>query len=174
MDYKISYTTKQDLIKLNDFLQEKFSNRNKRYIHISAESYFNFADPIIGDSSLDQWKNISFSIKEDDALRGYIRYSIDRECNYVSNILIFSLWEKPHPSFLRSVLKTVQIIFDEFKVEKICFTTTGQEQKRIYDTFIKRYGGRYVGYREKHCKLADGNLYDSHMWEVKRSEFKGV
>jgi len=72
----------------------------------------------------------------------------------------------------RDLINVVANIFEKFAFRKLLFSVVvGNPIERSYDRLIQRYGGRIVGTYKDHCKLMDGNYYDSKLYEIFKEDY---
>ncbi len=97
---------------------------------------------------------------------GFIGYSVDRAANVVFDLNIINFTDDKI-TFSKDVMQAIDDIFCKFNFNKIEFNVyIGNPAEKMYDKFINKCGGRIVGTYTKHCKLADGRLYDLKMYEL--------
>lgn len=139
---------------------------NKKYWYYNSYSYFS---PISIDENT--WDKMQFaSVNSDGEVIGYLSYSIDRECRFVSGPSIINFTN--NPVFGIDVMQMVKDIFEKYNFQKIdFFVIIGNPIERQYDRLIRKYGGRIVGIHKRHVMLPDGKLYDEKMYEILREDY---
>lgn len=97
---------------------------------------------------------------------GYIEYGINRRTNNVDGLAAIN-FDDYLKTFGIDLGDVVIDIFEKYKFNKINFSViVGNPIEKSYDKLIEKYGGRVVGYFEKHVKLIDGNYYDEKHYEI--------
>lgn len=113
------------------------------------------------------WEGHHFVSIHNDKIIGYISYGIDRIQELAYNFAIYLFNEKYCYTFTKDVLTVVDDIFSKFGFRKLNFSCAiGNKPEIEYDRFVKRVGGRIVGYREKEVRLIDGQYYDLKLYEI--------
>ncbi len=144
---------------------------------------------IIGNSKYKYWINQSYldyrlemydtewecqyrvSILENKIL-GLFKAFIKRPEHFISNLSIASFGKNNGIILIKDLLIFIDNIFMEYKFSKINFyMLKGNPAEKIYKKFIKRYGGRKVGYLKNDIKLIDGIFYDNIIYEIMREDY---
>lgn len=112
------------------------------------------------------------SLDNDGNLIGFISYFYNDTTRSASQFGIIN-FGKPSAIFARDVLQVIGDIFFKFKLDRIefwCFEDN--PATRGYRQFIKRFGGKEVGHLRRVCRLMDGELHDSVIFEILREDLK--
>lgn len=114
----------------------------------------------------DTWNRHQFvSLYDNDEICGYIEYSINRRTNNVYDLAAINF--EGLKTFGIDLGDVVVDIFEKYKFNKLNFSViVGNPIEKSYDKLIEKYGGRVVGYFEKHVKLIDGKYYDEKHYEI--------
>ena len=113
------------------------------------------------------------SVASNKKLVGYIDYDIDRKVGTVYNFSIINFMPKFRVVFARDVMQAVDDIFNKYNLHAIQFACRdGNPAKKIYDKFISKYGGRYIGYFNYSWVGLDGKIRSSHYYEISFLDYK--
>lgn len=126
--------------------------------------------PQIADNCYDRRDFVS--LDNDGNLIGFISYFYNDTTRSASQFGIIN-FGKPSTIFARDVLQVIGDIFFKFKLDRIefwCFEDN--PATRGYRQFIKRFGGKEVGHLRRVCRLMDGELHDSVIFEILREDLK--
>lgn len=139
---------------------------NEKYWYYNSNSYFFLSS--IDDNT---WDRMQFaSVSSAGEVIGYLGYTIDRQCRYVSGLAIINFTD--NPVFGIDVMHMVKDIFEKYQFRKINFSVIlGNPIEKKYDKIAKKYGGRIVGTYKDHVMLPDGKLYDEKIYEVLREDY---
>lgn len=102
---------------------------------------------------------------------GFIKYSIDVDCNLALALQIIS-FDKGKLLFVEDVLEAIHKIFTEYNMNSIIFTCIPDNP--VYANYIKfnNYcNGKVSGYYKDYCKLMDGKLYDEVVFQIMREDY---
>ena len=118
--------------------------------------------------SKEDWQNVQLvSINSDDEVVAYINYSINRQTNNIESFGIMNFTNDNLMTFGKDLHQVVDDMFCKFHFNKLSFfVAIGNPIQRYYRKFVKKYGGRIVGYKEKDVKLIDNLLYDIELYEI--------
>ena len=109
---------------------------------------------------------------KDNHVIGYISYSFSESSSSAYNFGIIS-FEPSNPIFGRDVLQVMSDIFFKFHLNRVEFRFYSDNPASIgYRYFIKRFGGREVGYLTNVSRLADNELHNVTIFEILRSNLK--
>jgi hypothetical protein len=110
---------------------------------------------------------------------GYMAYSIDRRANAAHSLAIIRFRNRFNGEYIEKSLtfqkdlrQFLTDIFDKYKFRKLSFCVfVGNPHERMYDRYIKKFGGRIVGTAKKDTMLMDGSFYDSKQYEIFREDY---
>ena len=114
------------------------------------------------------------SVDEDDNIVGYIGYNYNND-NRSANNFGLCAFKNYNQTFFDDVIVAIYELFYKFKLDRVeflCFD--GNPAVRGYRSFIKRYGGREVARLRRVCRLMDGELHDSFIFEVLVEDLKVI
>ena len=103
---------------------------------------------------------------------GFISYFYNDVTRSASQFGIINFGESS-AIFAQDVLQVIADIFFKFKLDRIefwCFEDN--PATKGYRRFIKRFGGREVGHLRRVCRLMDGMLHDSVIFEILQEDLK--
>ena len=116
------------------------------------------------------------SVDNDDNIIGYISYNVDYNAMSVNNLGIINFKKNDRRNsviFIHDVCKTIYDLFNVYHMNRLEWWCIADNPAiNGYRSFIKRYGGREVGYYRQIAKLRDGRLHDSVTFEIMAAEFK--
>lgn len=144
-------------------LQELFANIafNEKYKYLYLVPYRDKYKAI--DST---WSTHEFVSILNGKIFGYIRYSIDRDSGVAYGLQVVNFAE-PNVIFSKDLNQCLHDVFDKFQFRKLKFCCLiGNPAEKMYDKYIKKYGGRIVGIQKENDKLIDGNYYDLKTYEI--------
>lgn len=119
----------------------------------------------------DNWGQHEFVSLVGNEVIGYIKYDINQRSNNITNMRIINFSDNKI-AFSKDVLKVIKDIFFKYKYNKINFGVfIGNPAEKIYNKFIKKYGGKVIGTYKEETKLLDGNFYDLKVYEVFKWEY---
>lgn len=150
-------------------LQEKFADIafDEKFMFLFGSSYRDQFE-----CSKSSWTRHEFVSIYDNKVIGYLKYSIDRDANgaYAMQIVNFSYKDNIH--FSKDLKQFLTNIFDKFQFRKLDFCCyVGNPIEKMYDKYIKKYGGRVVGIKKEEDKLLDGNYYDLKLYEISLKDY---
>jgi RimJ/RimL family protein N-acetyltransferase len=149
-------------------LQELFMNTwyDEKYKYYHSQ----YADLYQANNS--NWDDHHFVSKDNSGnIIGFISYTIDRQCNFVSNIGAVNFSDNKI-TFGKDLMTAIAGMFDKFNFNKINFgVTVGNPIERSYDRLVQKYGGRVLGIYKDNRRLIDNQLYDSKVYEIMRSDY---
>lgn len=111
------------------------------------------------------------SVDKNNNVIGYICYAINYLSKSCFNFGIIS-FNKNNITFGKDVYKTIYDIFNKYNFNRIewnCFEDN--PAIRGYRNFIKKCGGREVGYLKQTNVLMDQKLHDSILFEIMKEDF---
>ncbi len=123
--------------------------------------------------SNDTWDSIDFvSIDENDDVLGFISASISRGNEKISSIAAINFANKGNYTFSKDMYKFLIDIFEKYNFRKIEFSVVvGNPVEKMFDKYVKKFGGSITGYKKKSVKLQDNLFYDTKFYEVFKPEF---
>ncbi|MDA3856231.1 MAG: GNAT family protein [Candidatus Woesearchaeota archaeon] len=120
-----------------------------------------------------EWSKMDRISKIDDRVIGYITVNIDRNSMRGDCFAFLSITERLNPILVSDTLKLIDDLFNHYGINKIEFNCSAKNPAlKGYRTFIKRYGGREIGYGREVFKLMNGQYVDEVLFEVLSSEWK--
>lgn len=161
---KIAYPYKDKLQEAyNKVLHEDF------YKFFNNGSYWSYDISVQNDS----WKYLEFvSIDSNNNIVGYLRADIQRPENHVLGLAVLNFSNKCNLCFSKDLRQFLINLFEVYNFYKIQFcVTVGNPIEKMYDKYIKKYGGEIVGYFKKDVMLRDGKLYDKKFYEIFKENF---
>jgi hypothetical protein len=144
-----------------------YNDKFKFYIN---SSFWNYDFNMGGDSN---WNAIEYvSVDDKDNIIGFMGANIDRDVNKVGSLRLINFKNKCNVTFAKDLYRFLNELFTVHKFIKIEFTVVvGNPIEKMYDKYCLKYGGRIVGTYKDFTKLTDGNLYDTKLYEIFRTEF---
>lgn len=125
--------------------------------------------------SEDSWDTHQFVSVYSGRVIGYIGYDINRRTNNIDNLNAIHFDddnESNNTFFGVTLMNVIKNIFEVFHFNKLNFSVLiGNPVEKSYDRLIEEFGGRIVGYREKHCKLYDGTYCDEKLYEITSEQY---
>ena len=113
------------------------------------------------------WATHEFVSVKDGNVVGYLKYSIDRDSNTAYKMAAVNFSHKGIPCFSKDFMQFLIDIFEKFRFRKLKFCCyVGNPIEKMYDKYIKKYGGRIVGIEKEESKLIDGLYYDLKLYEI--------
>lgn len=162
-----------------DQLRELFLETwyREEYKYYNIDVYYDLYKPTITEEEGD-YRSREFVSVYNNRIIGYIEYSINRISNIVTNVCIirFSHCQKNQLAemmqFSRDVMQVVDDIFMKFNHEKINFyCIKDNPARKMYEKFISKNGGTYVGTQRKNQKLMDNKYYDDCLYEILKEDY---
>jgi hypothetical protein len=112
------------------------------------------------------------SIDKNDNVLGLFRAEINRVTDKISSLVIVSFCDKCNITFSKDLYQFLQDLFEKYNFRKIEFSVViGNPIEKMYDKYIKKYGGRIVGIKKQSSKLQDGKYYDVKLYEIFRDKY---
>lgn len=114
------------------------------------------------------------SVDKDNNVIGYITYSINHLSKSCFNFGLIS-FDRGNITLIRDTYQVVDDIFNKYNFNRIewnCFADNPAING--YRNFIKRCGGREVGYLKQTNVLMDQKLHDSVLFELMKEEYKPI
>ena len=110
--------------------------------------------------------------EKDHHVIGYISYSFNEVSRSAFNFGIIS-FEKCNLTFAKDLLQVISDIFFKFHLDRMEFWCIADNPAvKGYRSFIKRFGGREVGYLRRSTRLMDGKFHDTLIFEILREDLK--
>ena len=114
------------------------------------------------------------SIDDEDNIVGYIGYNYNNDSRSASNFGLCSFYNF-NQTFFNDAIIAIYELFYKFRLDRMEFCAfSGNPAIGGYRSFIKRYGGREVCRLRKTCRLMDGLLHDTIMFEVLIEDLKVI
>lgn len=114
------------------------------------------------------------SIDDEDNIVGYIGYNYNNDSRSASNFGLCSFYDF-NQTFFNDAIIAIYELFYKFRLDRMEFCAfSGNPAIGGYRSFIKRYGGREVCRLRKTCRLMDGMLHDTIMFEVLIEDLKVI
>ena len=108
------------------------------------------------------------SIDKNNDILGYIGYSYNNDNRSANNFGLCAFTET-NRVFFDDVILCVYEIFYKYHLNRVEFTAfEGNPAIKGYRAFLKRYGGKEAGRLRDTCRLMDGCLHDSYIFECLR------
>lgn len=161
------------MLKLALVYKDKLLKEYQNIIYDDHFKYYNCSSyweiPKIDEST---WNNIQLvSVDKNDNVIGYLTANIDRECNYINGLGIAS-FNGLNITFSKDLYQFLIDLFLKYGFNKISFKVVlGNPAEKMYDKYIKKYGGRIIRVRLRHNRLQDGNFYDEKLYEIFKDDF---
>ena len=141
---------------------------DEKYKYWNAGAHYDKFE--VEDTTYNKHQFVSVNSKTDQVI-GYIGYDVDRVSQVVSCFNIINFTDNKF-IFGKDVMQAVDDIFRMFKFYKIEFNVVvGNPAEKIYDKFIKLYGGKVVGIFHSRIVLIDGKRYDMKYYELTRNNY---
>lgn len=112
------------------------------------------------------------SLDNDDKILGYISYQVDQAARSCSNLGIISVKRRTF-TFAQDCYQAVEDIFLKYHYNRLEFSGfVGNPTLKNYEAFVKKVGGKEIGYKTECVRLIDGKLYDEKLFEILAKDFK--
>lgn len=112
-----------------------------------------------------------FASVKNDCVIGYLAYQIDRRANSTDGLCAIN-FKKKSVTFSKDFLRFLKDIFEKYRFRKLSFGVfIGNPAEKMYDRYIRKFGGRIVGISRENSMLEDGKFYDYKMYEIFRSDY---
>lgn len=147
-----------------------YDDKYKFYHSSSYHEVFSLPESKDGDWNCRQF----VSLDSNGNVLGYMDYGIDREYELAYNFGAINFFDNiaAKATFGKDLIQVIDDIFCKFNMRKMEFwVICGNPVERSYDRLIKKYGGKIVGIRTKHCKLMDNRFYDDKCYELFREDY---
>lgn len=106
------------------------------------------------------------SVDQDNNIVGYIGYNYNNDARSAAQFGLCSFSDY-NQTFFNDVIIAIYEIFYKFGLNRIEFCAfSGNPAVKGYRAFLKRYGGREVCRLRNTCRLMDGQLHDTIIFEV--------
>lgn len=107
-----------------------------------------------------------------EKLIGYISYNVDYMSMSADNFGFIS-FEKGNVTLVNDVFSHIKDLFYNHHFNRVAWYCYADNPAiRGYRNFIKKFGGKEVGYLRQSTKLLDGKLHDSVIFEILQSDLK--
>lgn len=162
------------MLKLAYTYQDKLNQAYNSIIFQNKYKYYNCDNfwYYTKEASKDSWNNIEFvSVDKNDNVIGYLGAGILRSADKVSNLAIMNFYDI-NATFSRDLYQFLNDLFTKFNFRKIeFFVVIGNPAEKMYDKYIKKYGGRITGIKRESTKLQDNKYYDIKEYEIFREDY---
>lgn len=114
------------------------------------------------------------SVNKNNEVLGYVTYGINHLSKSCFNFGVIS-FDKGNINFIKDVYQIINNIFNLYHFNRIewnCFADN--PAIKGYRNFIKKCGGREVGYLKATNVLMDQKLHDSVLFELMKEDFKPI
>jgi hypothetical protein len=112
------------------------------------------------------------SVDSKGQLLGYFCAEVHRAANYIINFQAVNFSKTLHPVFSRDLATFVDDIFCKFNFNKLCISVTiGNPAEKMYDKYVRKYGGRIAAYYTDDCLTVNGEIRDVKIYEIRRGEY---
>jgi hypothetical protein len=117
------------------------------------------------------WNKHEFVSLVDGKVVGYLSYSINQRTNSADGMCAINFGSK-NPTFSKDFMQFLKNIFEKYHFRKLSFGVyIGNPAEKMYDRYIKKFGGHIVGVEKESNMLIDGNFYDYKMYEIFRTDY---
>lgn len=150
---------------LRDRMLDALMKDKNKYYFTNGYHEYDFA------VSKNSWNDLEMVSIKDGQILGYMGAYIRRQSNHISSLYIINLGEFNY-TFSKDLRTFICDLFENYNFNKINFTVViGNPIEKMYDKYVKQYGGRIVGYRKNEVKLIDGKLYDDKIYEITKEDY---
>lgn len=149
----------------------------KKYMEAACDDYFkfyfstsyrNFKLNICDD---DWWTIQAVSIDKNNNVIGFMTADASQDSRVVKCLGIMNFTKSPNLVFAKDLLMFLRDLRDRYGAIKFEFSAfVGSDAEKMYQKFIEKHGGRVVGTFKNSSRLADGEYYDSRVFEIMRDE----
>lgn len=149
-------------------LQARFADAflDMRNIFYFGNGYMNTYKPDDG-----TWNKHEFVSVKGGKVIGYLAYRIDRRTNTAENLAAINFGGK-NLAFSRDFRQFLKDIFEKFRFRKLVFGVyVGNPAEKMYDRYIRKFGGRIIGTERAATMLLDGKFYDYKQYEIFREDY---
>lgn len=120
----------------------------------------------------DETERVFVSVNSKGKLMGYIGYSIDPCTNGVLGLHIIRFPEGDKLVFGRDILQCIDDMFVRFGYNRLEWgVVVGNPAQQMYEKYLSKFGGRYVGYKTQAATDETGRLCDFAMYEILRKDY---
>ncbi len=117
------------------------------------------------------WGLHEFVSVNGESILGYIAYSVNRRTNSVSSLCAINFGSKSI-TFSKDFMQALKDIFEKYHFRKLNFGVhVGNPAEKMYDRYIRKFGGRVVGTYEADTMLSDGKYYDYKVYEIFQTDY---
>ena len=114
------------------------------------------------------------SVDKDDRIVGYIGYNYNNDNRSATNFGLCN-FEAYNQTFFNDAIIAVYELFYKFHLDRIEFCCFSENPAlKGYRSFIKRYGGREAAHLHRTCRLMDGRLHDTYIFEIMIEDLKVI
>ena len=114
----------------------------------------------------------SFAYIEDDEIKGYFAYSMDRSSKSIHHFGLMSFGGHSI-KFMNEVIAHIEWLLNEKIVDRVeFFAYEDNPVMRSYKRMVKRFGGKQVGKLTNVSRLYDGKLHSSIIFEILREDYE--
>lgn len=117
------------------------------------------------------WNKHEFVSVKNNKVIGYLSYNIDRRTNSANSLVAINFGER-NLTFSRDFRQFLSDIFEKYGFRKLTFGVfIGNPAEKMYDRYIRKFGGRIVGINKEAGLLIDGKFYDYKEYEIFRNDY---
>lgn len=120
------------------------------------------------------WNKLQMvSVDDKGNIKGYLKASFHQDIRAAVGLQVINLGTPLNRTFSKDFNTFIDNLFFMYGMNKINFAVLiGNPAEKMYDKFIKKYGGCVVGIHKDDNILLDGTLCDSKSYEIMRREYK--
>ena len=117
------------------------------------------------------WNKHEFVSLGNGKVMGYLSYNINQRTNSADGMCAIN-FEGKNPTFSKDFMQFLKNIFEKYHFRKLSFGVyIGNPAEKMYDRYIKKFGGHIVGVEKESNMLTDGNFYDYKMYEMFHDDY---
>lgn len=160
LDFAVKYKDELNRLWINTINNDKY-----KYFHNSSYEDFEI------NLSNDTWSSLQIVSVKNGKVIGYFKARIDRDTRNITYLAIMNFYDVNY-IFAKDFRTFLIDLFDKYKYNKVSFSVVkGNPIEKMYDKYIKQYGGRIVGTKIDETRLYDGEFYDEKLYEITRKEY---
>ncbi|EHI98021.1 hypothetical protein CDLVIII_1322 [Clostridium sp. DL-VIII] len=149
----------------------------KKYVEAMCDDYFKFYSGCSYRSFdieilKDDWNVIQrVSVNSEGKIIGFMSAEINRDSKNIDRFGIMNFTKNPNAVFAKDLIKFLRELKHSYNANKFEFAAyVGSEAEKMYTKFISKYGGNVIGRKRRSQKLADGEYYDTTIFEIMRED----
>lgn len=117
------------------------------------------------------WKEDSFVVLDNNEIKGFIAYSIDRNTNSVTSLQAINFDLSNRIIFSQGLKSIIRDIFEKHDFNKLVFgVVVGNPIEKSYDRITKLLNGHIVGTYKRDVRI-DNVYYDYKIYEIMREDY---